>query len=90
MSPRRKRAPAELDYPAPYVLELVEERVAELEASPPELPVREPIPLSTIELAWSLEDTWIEPYLARSIAISGGFRPILDRAGLRRDIASSV
>ena len=85
MSPRRRPPVDEPERdnwhrPTPFELRLVEERVAALEASPPELPPREPVPLATIEHAWSLEASWIEPYLARSIAVSGGFRPILERA----------
>ena len=88
---RRRRPPfSELDYAPAPVLELVAEeleaRAAELEAPyRPELPPREPIPLEALELAWSLESTRaiMEPFLARSIGLAGGFRPILERAGLR-------
>ena len=93
MSPRR-RPPVEepeRDNWTPPALELVveEEPVAGAvrEARAPfvaELPPREPIPLEVIELAWSLELSFsIEAYLGRSIELAGGFRPILERAGLR-------
>jgi len=52
-----------------------------------ELPPRAPVPLEAIEEAWHLGADWLEPYLARSIELSGGFRPTLERAGLRCDSA---
>lgn len=45
-----------------------------------ELPPLEPPPLSAIELVWRDRAEWLEPYVARSIEATGGFRPILERA----------
>jgi hypothetical protein len=87
MSPRRSRLPFEMDYaPAPELVVLDElgprsaEELTARAPAPRPLPPRVPPPLSTIELAWSLGDEWLEPYLAVAIDRLGGFRPILHRA----------
>jgi hypothetical protein len=88
MSPRRSRIPFEQDYaPAPELVvvdEAVDQAVDAIPrayARPPRpLPPRVAPPLSTLELAWSLGDEWLEPYFAVAIDRHGGFRPILARA----------
>jgi len=98
-----KRLPFNADYKPADVLEILSEPMADAaealdlvitsparRASRPdvdELPARMPVPLDALEECWSLEAEWIEPYLARSIELAGGFRPMLERAGLTCDSA---
>jgi hypothetical protein len=78
--PRRRQVDEpELDNHRPaFRLELVDEdRARRLRR-----PDREPVPLSALELVWHDEAVWLEPYVARSIELAGGFRPMLEAAGL--------
>jgi len=51
------------------------------------LPPLAPMPLGALELLWSLDQVGMEPFAARSIELAGGFRPMLERVGLRCDSA---